>query len=107
MDGSRRVRWVSVSGDVVIDDLVVEYSNGDYAVRPVDGFSATVADGSLALLLGPSGCGKTTLLSCLAGILRPTAGTIRHAISSAVIFSSLSGWACGLPMTRWWSTPSR
>ena len=37
------------------------------------------ADGGLALLLGPSGCGKTTLLSCLAGILRPTAGSIRVA----------------------------
>ena len=32
--------------------------------------------GELVLLLGPSGCGKTTLLSCLGGILTPTAGTI-------------------------------
>jgi putative ABC transport system ATP-binding protein len=28
------------------------------------------------ILLGPSGCGKTTLLSCLGGILSPTAGRI-------------------------------
>jgi putative ABC transport system ATP-binding protein len=66
------------AGDLVIDDLVVEYSTGVERIRPVDGFSATVPDGSLALLLGPSGCGKTTLLSCLAGILEPTSGTIRH-----------------------------
>ncbi|HKY16008.1 MAG TPA: ATP-binding cassette domain-containing protein [Microthrixaceae bacterium] len=69
-------------GSLVMDDLVVEYATGVERVRPVDGFSATIPDGSLALLLGPSGCGKTTLLSCLAGILEPTAGTIRHGARS-------------------------
>jgi putative ABC transport system ATP-binding protein len=65
-------------GELRITDVTVEYRSGDETVRPVDGFSAAAADGSLALLLGPSGCGKTTLLSCLAGILRPTAGVITH-----------------------------
>lgn len=63
--------------DLKIDDLTVEYDAGEYAVRPLDGFSANVDDGSLAVLLGPSGCGKTTLLSCLGGILTPTSGSIR------------------------------
>ena len=63
--------------DLIIDDLTVEYDAGEYAVRPLDGFSTHVADGSLAVLLGPSGCGKTTLLSCLGGILTPTSGSIR------------------------------
>lgn len=67
-----------MSADLVVDGLTVEYTSGDYAVKPVDDFSFKVDDGSLALLLGPSGSGKTTLLSCLAGILRPTAGSIRH-----------------------------
>jgi putative ABC transport system ATP-binding protein len=65
-------------GDLVLSDVVVEYRSGPEVVRPLDGFSARVEDGSLALLLGPSGCGKTSLLSCLAGILSPAAGTIRH-----------------------------
>ena len=65
-------------GELRVTDLTVEYQSGEDTVRPVDGFSASAADGSLALLLGPSGCGKTTLLSCLAGILRPTAGAITH-----------------------------
>jgi putative ABC transport system ATP-binding protein len=63
-------------GNLRIDDLVVEYSSGGYAVRPIDGLNLQVNGGSLALLLGPSGCGKTTLLSCLGGILRPTSGRI-------------------------------
>jgi len=65
-------------GDLVLSDVSVEYGSGVSAVRPVDGFNCTVPDGSLALLLGPSGCGKTTLLSCLAGILQPTEGSVRH-----------------------------
>jgi putative ABC transport system ATP-binding protein len=62
--------------DLHIKDLVVEYSSGEDAVRPIDGLNLDVPEGSLAILLGPSGCGKTTLLSCLGGILRPTAGRI-------------------------------
>jgi putative ABC transport system ATP-binding protein len=60
-----------------IKDLVVEYSSGGYAVRPIDGLSVQCEPGELVLLLGPSGCGKTTLLSCLGGILTPTAGEVR------------------------------
>jgi putative ABC transport system ATP-binding protein len=62
--------------DLRIKDLVVEYASGEDTVRPIDGLSLDVAEGSLAILLGPSGCGKTTLLSCLGGILKPTAGKI-------------------------------
>ncbi|MGZ8636668.1 MAG: ABC transporter ATP-binding protein [Actinomycetota bacterium] len=37
-----------------------------------------VAEGSTFGLIGHNGSGKTTLLKCVAGILRPTAGTIRQ-----------------------------
>lgn len=63
---------------LVIENLTVEFTKGDYTVRPLDDFSCNVRAGSLALLLGPSGCGKTTLLSCLGGILKPTAGKISY-----------------------------
>jgi putative ABC transport system ATP-binding protein len=63
-------------GGLSIQDLVVEYSSGGYAVRPINGLSLDVPAGSLVILLGPSGCGKTTLLSCLGGILRPKSGAI-------------------------------
>jgi len=61
---------------LLIHDLTVEFSSGDYLVRPLDGFAAEAYSGELVLLLGPSGCGKTTLLSCLAGILTPNSGSI-------------------------------
>ncbi len=60
-----------------IEDLTIEYKLSDYVLRPIQGLSVQARDGELVLMLGPSGCGKTTLMSCMAGLLRPAAGTIR------------------------------
>jgi putative ABC transport system ATP-binding protein len=59
-----------------VDRLTVEFSSGGYKIKPLDGLSFSAEDGHLVVLLGPSGCGKTTLLSCLAGLLTPSAGSI-------------------------------
>ncbi len=63
---------------LTVSDLTVEYNSGGYVVRPLDRLSLEASDGQLVVLLGPSGCGKTTLLSCLAGLLKPTSGSIRQ-----------------------------
>jgi putative ABC transport system ATP-binding protein len=62
---------------VQVRDLTIQYASGGYVVRPVQHLDLEVASGELALLLGASGSGKTTVLSALAAILRPAAGTIR------------------------------
>ena len=42
----------------------------------LDGMNLQVPDGEFLALMGPSGSGKTTLLNCIAGIDRPTSGTV-------------------------------
>ncbi|MCC6174512.1 MAG: ABC transporter ATP-binding protein [Chloroflexi bacterium] len=48
-------------------------------VAALDGIRLGVRRGDLLAILGPSGCGKSTLLRILAGLIVPTAGTIRLA----------------------------
>ena len=62
---------------LMVESLIVEYTLGSHVSRVLDALSFTARSGELVLALGPSGCGKTTLLSVLAGLLRPTAGNVR------------------------------
>jgi len=52
------------------------YTMGESSVRAVDGVSLTIAQGAFLALLGSSGSGKSTLLNLIAGLDRPTSGSI-------------------------------
>jgi len=45
----------------------------------VDGIDLDVREGEILGILGPNGAGKTTTVECIAGLTRPTAGTVRVA----------------------------
>ncbi len=55
-----------------IDDLHCGYPQR----RVLEGLTLTLTPGRLYGLLGPNGCGKTTLLDLMAGLRKPTRGTI-------------------------------
>ena len=46
------------------------------AVRAVNGVDLAIHEGELLVILGPSGCGKTTLMRMIAGLEKPTSGTV-------------------------------
>ncbi len=46
-------------------------------VAALRGVTLAVGSGEVVMLLGPNGAGKSTLLRCLAGLARPTRGTVR------------------------------
>jgi putative ABC transport system ATP-binding protein len=65
------------AGDVVVGHaLTKRYGEGDVAVDALRGVDVAFAPGSFTAIMGPSGSGKSTLMHILAGLDRPTGGTV-------------------------------
>src|SRR5688572_22504506 len=58
-------------------NLTREYRKGESIIRPLDSLDLDVERGTFLALMGPSGSGKTTLLNLIAGIDRPTSGSLK------------------------------
>ena len=61
---------------VTATDLQRRYGEGQAAVDALDGVSVRFDRGRYAAIMGPSGSGKSTLMHVLAGLDRPTAGSV-------------------------------
>ncbi len=60
-------------------DLRKRYGEGEAAVDALAGISVSFPTGRFAAIMGPSGSGKSTLMHVLAGLDRPTSGSVRIA----------------------------
>jgi len=66
-----------VTAAVEIRDLFRVYTEDGAGVPALQGLTLTVRAREICVVLGPSGSGKTTLLRILAGLDKPSAGTVR------------------------------
>ena len=67
----------SENGTVVVArDVTRRYGEGDTAVDALRGVSVDVPRGKLTAVMGPSGSGKSTLMHILAGLDKPTSGSV-------------------------------
>lgn len=56
--------------------VIKEFGSGQARIRVLRGIDLDIYAGETTFLVGPSGCGKTTLISVIAGLLRPNEGTV-------------------------------
>jgi NitT/TauT family transport system ATP-binding protein len=70
----------SAASALALDNITITFSSRSSAVPPytaVKGTTLHVAAGEFVSVVGPTGCGKSTLLNVAAGLLQPSAGSIK------------------------------
>ena len=65
-----------MDGILKLENVSLTYQSDTSETQAIKNLNLTVEKGEFIAIIGPSGCGKTTILSLIAGLIRPTRGKI-------------------------------
>lgn len=74
---SRHMKPEPKSIAIEVQDVTKSFVSSDEVVVALKGIDFSVRKGEFVSLVGPSGCGKSTCLGLIAGVMKPSSGTIR------------------------------
>jgi len=79
-----------LNNNILIEDICFSHDNQMKAI--FDNYSASFPMGQVSIIMSPSGRGKTTLLNLIAGLLKPSSGSISIPVENprfAAVFQDL------------------
>jgi NitT/TauT family transport system ATP-binding protein len=62
---------------ITLDNVTKTFQTHHATVRALDTIQLSIREKEFVCLIGPSGCGKSTILGLIAGLAKPTSGTLR------------------------------
>lgn len=67
---------MSTATFIRLEEVTHVYVTKSEANMAIENISITIDEGEFISIVGPSGCGKSTILSCIAGLIQPTSGSV-------------------------------
>ena len=77
---------------VEINDVNLIYQSIDSETSALENINLNIDSQEFIAIVGPSGCGKTTILSLIAGLIKPTSGDIKVANKTPNLKDNICGY---------------
>ncbi len=77
---------------VKINDVNLIYQSIDSETSALENINLNIDSQEFIAIVGPSGCGKTTILSLIAGLIKPTSGDIKVANKTPNLKDNICGY---------------
>ena len=92
------------SPKLLVQGVTKTFRTGRQRLDVLASIDLVVATGEFVSVIGPSGCGKSTLFNIIAGIEKPTSGTIAIDGEASTILAGKTGYMLQQPLLLPWRT---
>ena len=77
---------------LTLENVTLSYQTKTSETKAVSNLNFSVSEGEFVAMIGPSGCGKTSILSLIAGLIKPSSGKITMFGSEVIEPSKRTGY---------------